>query len=99
MCNVTVTPGEPVRAVQRQTIVCSGQNTVAIRTDGTVVAVGNNHNGQCEVPDWENIAAVAAGYYQTVGLRSDGTVVAVGQDVKGTWDVVSGWTDIKLPDA
>ena len=54
-------------------------HTVGICSDGTVVAAGDNEDGQCNVDSWTDIVAVAAGWTHTVGLRSDGTVVAVGE--------------------
>lgn len=68
-------------------------HTVGVKSDGTVVAVGDNTDGQCNVSGWRNIVAVAAGEYHTVGLKSDGTVVAVGGNEYGQCDV-SGWKDI-----
>ena len=47
-----------------------------MKSDGTVLAVGNNDYVQCDVADWRDIVAVSAGDYHTVGLKSDGTVVA-----------------------
>ena len=47
-----------------------------MKADGTVVAVGNNADGQCDVSDWTDIVAIAAGTNFTVGLKSDGTVIA-----------------------
>ena len=41
-----------------------------------MVAVGWNEHGQCNVSDWKDIVAIAAGSVHTVGLRGDGTVVA-----------------------
>jgi len=67
--------------------------TVGLKTDGTVVAVGNNDKGQCNVSGWRDIVAVAAGVDRTVGLKADGTVVAVGNNEKGQCNV-SGWRDI-----
>ena len=69
---------------------------MGLKADGTVVAVGHNKYGQCNVSSWRGIAAISAGGYHTVGLKSDGTVVAVGNNDYGKCDV-SGWTDIKLP--
>lgn len=66
---------------------------VGLRSDGTVVAAGYNRDGQCDVDDWNDIAAIFAGYHRTVGLRSDGTVVAVGDNSKGQC-AVGDWTDI-----
>ncbi len=76
-----------------QTMATGLSHAVGVRYDGTVLAVGRNADGQCDVGGWRNIVEVAAGYYHTVGLRSDGTVVAVGDNEDGQCDV-SGWTDI-----
>jgi alpha-tubulin suppressor-like RCC1 family protein len=58
-------------------VAAGGWHTVGVRSDGTVVAVGGNEYGQCEVGDWMDIIQVAAGASHTVGLKVDGTVVAV----------------------
>jgi alpha-tubulin suppressor-like RCC1 family protein len=68
--------------------------TVGLKSDGTVVAVGNNGDGQCAVNSWVGITQVAAGAIDTVGLKSDGTVVAKGYDVYGQCSGVSSWTGI-----
>ena len=70
-----------------------GACTVGLKSDGTVVAAGDNSSGECNVADWIGIVAVSAGASHTVGLRSDGTVVAVGDNDYGQCDV-SGWRDI-----
>jgi len=48
-----------------------------LKSDGTVVAVGYNDDGRCNVGGWMGITQVAAGGY-TVGVKADGTVVAAG---------------------
>ena len=68
-------------------------HTVALKSDGTVVATGNNDDGRCDVSDWTDIVAVAAGTCHTVGLKADGTVVATGNNDDGRCNV-SNWTDI-----
>lgn len=70
-----------------------GYYTVGLKADGTVVAVGDNTDGQCEVSDWRDIVAISAGYGHTVGLKSDGTVVAVGSNEYGQCNVTD-WRDI-----
>lgn len=50
-------------------------HVVALKRDGTVVAVGDNEFGQCNVGNWHDIIAISAGDYHTVGLQKDGTVV------------------------
>ena len=71
-------------------------HTAALKTDGTVIAVGNNDDGQCDVSDWTDIVAISARSSQTVGLKADGTVVAVGEGSYGTYDkcAIFDWTDI-----
>ncbi len=66
---------------------------VGLKSDGTVIAVGKNDEGQCNVSDWTDIVAISAGLAHTVGLKSDGTVVAVGYNGTGACNV-SKWTDI-----
>ena len=68
-------------------------HTVGLKSDGTLVAVGYNGFGQCEVGGWTEITQVAAGSHHTVGLKSDGTVVAVGDNEYGQCDV-GGWANI-----
>ena len=80
----------------RNTIAAGYCHTVALKSDGTVVAAGANNYGQCNVSDWRDIVAISAGMSHTVGLRSDGTVVAVGDNSSGQCEV-SDWRDIKLP--
>lgn len=67
---------------QWQDIVAISANNhyVGLRYDGTVVAVGPNKYGQCDVSDWTDIVAISAGSLRTVGLKADGTVVATGYD-------------------
>ena len=77
----------------RDTVSAGCWHTVGLRSDGTVIAVGRNGDGQCDVSGWTDIVAVSAGGWHTVGLRSDGTVVAVENNDDGQCDV-SGWTDI-----
>jgi alpha-tubulin suppressor-like RCC1 family protein len=66
---------------------------VGVKSNGTVVAVGCNVCGQCNVGGWTGINQTAAGGYHTVGLKTDGTVVAVGLNESGQCDV-GNWTDI-----
>lgn len=36
-------------------IVANGYQSIGLKSDGTVVAVGNNGYGQCDVSDWTDI--------------------------------------------
>ena len=78
---------------QRETVSACGLLTVGLKASGTVVAVGRNVNGQCNVSGWKNIIAISAGVDYTVGLKADGTVIAVGNNDHGQCNV-SDWTDI-----
>ncbi len=74
-------------------------HSVGLRSDGTVVATGNNEYGQCDVSDWTDIVSIVADSFHTVGLRSNGTVVAAGEhNAFGQYDV-GDWTDIVAIDA
>jgi len=70
-----------------------GWYTLGLKSDGTVVAVGYNSYGQCDVGNWTNIIQVDGGYEHTVGLKTDGTVVAIGYNGYGQCEV-GNWTDI-----
>ena len=74
-------------------VAAGSMHTVGVKSDGTVVAVGHNYYGQCDVSGWTDIVQVAAGWYYTVGVKSDGTVVAAGDNYWGQCNVGS-WTDI-----
>lgn len=82
-----------VKTVGRDVISLSDDYTLGLRADGTVVAIGDNVYGQCDVSDWTDIVSVSASYRNTAGLKSDGTVVVAGSNSHGQRDV-SGWTNI-----
>jgi alpha-tubulin suppressor-like RCC1 family protein len=81
------------RMTFRDSLAGGGYHTVGLRSDGSVLAVGNNGNDQCNVGDWTDIVAVAAGGQHTVGLRADGTVLATGNNAQSECEI-GGWTDI-----
>lgn len=72
-------------------ISAGSHHTVGLKSDGTVVALGENDYGQCNVEDWKDIVAIAAGGNCTVGLKADGTVVTTGRDSQCD---AQNWTDI-----
>jgi len=66
--------------------------TVAVKSDGTVVATEYTGNSkyldQCDVAEWTDIVSISVGDDHAVGLKADGTVVTT-QDID-----VSDWSDI-----
>ena len=86
------------RNAARVMIAVGHNHTVGLKADGTVVAVGENDKGQCDVSKWTNVVAITAGMDYTVGLKADGTVVATkykdeSRYYQGQCDV-SNWKDI-----
>lgn len=62
----------------------STYHILALRSDGTVYAYGDNAYGQSTVPSGlSNVIAIAAGRYHSVALKSDGTVVCWGDNSLG----------------
>jgi Regulator of chromosome condensation (RCC1) repeat len=73
-------------------IAAGGFHSVGLKSDRSVVAVGDNDYGQLNVSNWK-ITQVNAGRYHTIGLKADGSVLAVGRNAYGELNV-SSWSDI-----
>jgi hypothetical protein len=86
-----IIPEQPPQLIMM--VAAGGLHTVGLKCDGTVVAVGDNGFGECNVGNWTGIVQVAAGYQHTVGLKADGTVVAVGLNTYGQC-AVGNWTGV-----
>ena len=66
------------------------RHTVLLRSGGSAVAVGDNGNGQCNIPPLDEGMAythISAGNRHTVLLRSDGSAVAIGDNLDGQCDI------------
>jgi len=64
-------------------IAAGTQHTLALKSDRTVYAWGNNVYGQTNVPaNLNNVVAIACGGYHDLALKSDGTVVGWGDTLQ-----------------
>src|SRR6185295_9215493 len=71
-------------------IAAGADHSLALKSDGTVVAWDDIY-GQITVPGGlSGVVAVAAGFYYDLALKSDGTVVAWGQNYFGQSTVPGG---------
>jgi hypothetical protein len=86
-----IIPEQPPKLIMM--VAAGGLHTVGLKCDGTVVAVGDNGFGECDVGNWTGIVQVAAGYQHTVGLKADGTVAATGDNYYRQC-AVGNWTGI-----
>lgn len=72
-------------------IAAGSNHTVALKSDGTVIAWGDNTYGQCDVPhNLKDVVSISAGANHTVALKADGTIVVWGNNRYGQCDVP--WT-------
>jgi alpha-tubulin suppressor-like RCC1 family protein/subtilisin-like proprotein convertase family protein len=68
---------------------------LALKSDGTVVAWGDNSSGQLDVPSGlSDVVGIAAGLGHRLALKRDGTVVAWGDNNAGQCDVPSGLSGV-----
>ena len=78
------------------TAIAAGRmHTVALKSDGTVVAWGENGAGQTAVPaGLSGVTAIAGGDQHTVALKQDGTVVAWGDNSGGQTNIPAGLSGV-----
>lgn len=70
-------------------------HSLAVKSDGTVVAWGWDNGGQSTVPaGLAGVSKVAGGYSFSIALKTDGTLVAWGDNTEGQTTLPSGATQI-----
>ncbi len=76
-------------------VAAGAYHSLALTSNGTVVAWGDNTFGQTNVPaSLTNATAIAAGWYHNLALKSNGTVVAWGDNSFGQTNVPASLTNI-----
>jgi hypothetical protein len=76
-------------------IACGGYHSLALTSNGTLIAWGRNSSGQTNVPvGLTDIAAIAAGYEHNLVLRSNGTIVAWGANADGQTNAPPGVSNV-----
>jgi hypothetical protein len=73
----------------------TASHVLYLKSDGTVVARGNNGSGQTNVPaGLSGVIAIAVGDTHSLALKSDGTVVAWGYNGNGQTNVPAGLSGV-----
>ena len=62
-------------------IVNGKKHIVGLKNDGTVVAYGDNSNGQCNVQDWKNVVSVDIDGDKTIGFTKNGMLETQKEEV------------------
>ena len=75
---------------QLQPNLCGSLFCLAIRSDGSLVAWGQNTYGQCNVPAGNNYTQISAGGSYALAIRSDGSLAAWGSNTQGQCNVPGG---------
>jgi len=76
--------------------IAAGDNhSLALRSDGSIVAWGSDSHGQSTIPaGLIGVAAISASWGHSLALQSDGSIVAWGNDFSGESTVPAGLTGV-----
>ena len=76
-------------------LAAGASHSLAVRSDGTVVAWGDNRSGQGTIPPGlSNVVATVAGVAHSLALRGDGSVVAWGSNDYGQTSIPAGLDNV-----
>jgi alpha-tubulin suppressor-like RCC1 family protein len=75
-------------------IAAGGQFAIAIKTDGSLVAWGNNDKGQTDAPAGTGFTAIDGGDFHGLAVKSDGTVLGWGDNTFGQANAPAGLTGV-----
>lgn len=72
-----------------------GNHSLALKSDGTVAAWGNNTSGQTNIPvGLSNVVSIAGGNFHSLALKSDGMVAVWGNNTSGQTNIPVGLSNV-----
>lgn len=86
--------GEAKKWKDIKMISVSDEHAVGLKSDGTVVATGDNFHNECKVDGWKDVIEVYAENDYTIGLRSDGTLLVTGGGIGHKKKSLKKWKNI-----
>jgi alpha-tubulin suppressor-like RCC1 family protein len=93
--NTVFTPAQLTFSTNVVAIAAGYYHSVALKSDGTMVAWGDNTEGQTTLQGSPGeVVAIAAGNAHTVAMKNDGTIVAWGRNVEGQTALQSGLSGV-----
>jgi alpha-tubulin suppressor-like RCC1 family protein len=93
--NMNAVPEQVTSLTDVVALAAGGYHSLALKSDGTVWAWGNNNYGglglgngtacsiPVQIPSLSAVRAISAGYFHSLALKSDGTVWAFGYNANG----------------
>jgi alpha-tubulin suppressor-like RCC1 family protein len=85
----------PVGLTNVIAVAAGGRHFLALKADGTVLAWGDNANGQTNVPaGLTNVVAIAGGTAFSLALRGDGSVAGWGDNTYNETNIPAGLTNV-----
>lgn len=73
----------------------SNRHTLALKHDGSVEAISESPQPECQVDHWKEIIDITAAFLCSYGLRRNGTVACAGSQIPGL-DTIQNWNNIRF---